>query len=136
MVPHHGGFLSRAVSSGWSLIRAVFHKVVFHLGGHSSDWYPVRVVSHQGGTPSGWSLIRVVPRQGGLSSGWFCQQGDNSSGQFHQGGLSLGQSFMKWSFIRVVPDQGSFIRVVSHQGSLSSSGLSSKWSFISVVVHL
>ena len=147
-----------SLSSGLSIIRYSFMRVVSHQGGLSSGWSLIRVVFPQGGLSSGWSFLRVVSHQGGLSSGWSLiwvvfPQGDLSSGWSflrvisHQGGLSSG-----WSLIRVVFPQGglssgwSFLRVVSHQGGLSSGwslirvvfpqgGLSSGWSFLRVVSH-
>ena len=78
VVLHQGGLSSVELSSGWSLIRVVFHQLGFHLAfwavsyqdGLSSVWSVIRVVCHQGGLSSAWSVIRVVCHQGGLSSGW------------------------------------------------------------------
>ena len=76
------------LSSGWSLIREVFHQ-----GGLSSGWSFIREVFHQGGLSSGWSLIREVFHQGSLSSGWsFIRM------VFHQGSLSSGRSFIREVF--------------------------------------
>ena len=63
---HRSGLSSECLTSGWSLIRESFIRVVIHQG-----------VFHQGGDQgghssgslsSGWSFIRVVLRQSGLSS--------------------------------------------------------------------
>ena len=67
VVFHRGGF-----TSGWSLIRVVFHqgsviRVVPHQSGLSSGWSYIRVVFHQGGLSSGWPLVRVACHQDGLS---------------------------------------------------------------------
>ena len=110
MFSHQGGLLSV-----WFLIRLVFHQMVSHQSGLSSDGL-IRVITHQ-----------VVCHQGGhssdvLSSGWsfisslirmvFHQVVS------HQGGLSSG------GLIRVDFDQVVSHQVVSHQSGLSSGGLS------------
>ena len=66
------------LSSGWSLVR-----VVFHQGGRSWEWSLIRVVFYQGGLSWKWSLIRVVFYQGSLS--W---ERSLIRVVFHQDGLS------------------------------------------------
>ena len=79
MVSHQIG-----LSSGWSLIR-----IVFHHGGVSS--------SNQDGLSSGWSLIRVVFRQVGLIRMVSHEDGFSSV----------------WSLIRAISCQGFHCSAVS-----------------------
>ena len=108
------------LSSGWSLLRVVFTRLVFRLGGLSSGWYFIRAVIHQGGLSSGWSFIRVVFHQGGPSSRWPLSS-------FFKKFLSgwSGWSFTRKVFRRDVLSSGwSLMKVV-----LSQSGFSSWWFF-------
>ena len=133
------------LSSGWSLLRVVFTRLIFRLGGLSLGWYFIRTVLHQGGLSSGWSFLKAVFRHGGpLSRRSFIMV------VLYQGGLSSWWSFIKevfhqgcpssrWPLLRVVlfyrggqsglsPGR-SFLGMVFHEG-----GLLSEWFFVMVVL--
>ena len=59
VVSHQGGLLS-----GWSIVRVVFHQLVFHQGGLSPGWSFTRVVFHQGGLTSGVPLYHGQHKNG------------------------------------------------------------------------